>query len=81
MDVYALHHQRNLPAPDTVKKVFTILSTLEGKFDAINTYDAGYISAGFIQFISGKAGSGSLQKVLLDAGPKSRRSSLQIEAR
>lgn len=52
--------------PATVKKVFSILSSLEGKFDAINTYDAGYISAGFIQFISGNDGGGSLSKVLRD---------------
>jgi Domain of unknown function (DUF4157)/D-alanyl-D-alanine carboxypeptidase len=61
-----------VPAPDpaTVKKVFSILSSLEGKFDAINTYDAGFISAGFIQFISGKAGTGSLVSVLRDMKAK-----------
>lgn len=61
-----------VPAPDpaTVKKVFSILSSLEGKFDAINTYDAGYISAGFIQFITGADGKGSLASVLRDMKAK-----------
>ncbi|HET9621072.1 MAG TPA: hypothetical protein VFP84_06890 [Kofleriaceae bacterium] len=59
------------PDPATVKKVFSILSSLEGKFDAINTYDAGYISAGFIQFITGKDGKGSLASVLRDMKARS----------
>jgi hypothetical protein len=59
-------------APDTamVKKAFSVLSDLEGKFDAINTYDAGFISAGFIQFISGAGGNESLAKVLRDMKAK-----------
>ncbi|HEX4419631.1 MAG TPA: hypothetical protein VH165_17075 [Kofleriaceae bacterium] len=58
------------PDPATVKKVFSILSSLEGKFDAINTYDAGYVSAGFIQFITAKDGKGSLSSVLRDMKAK-----------
>jgi hypothetical protein len=57
-------------SPQTVKKVFTVLSDLEGKFDAINTYDTGYVSAGFIQFISKSDGQGPLAAVLRDMKAK-----------
>jgi hypothetical protein len=56
--------------PELVKKVFSVLSSLEGNFDAINTYDAGYISIGLIQFISGKGGTGSLISALRDMKTK-----------
>lgn len=71
--IAAVFDGAGVPASDpaTVKKVFSILSSLEGKFDAINTYDAGYISAGFIQFITGKDGKGSLASVLRDMKAKS----------
>ena len=39
-----------------VIKVMKKVSTHEGGFEAVNTYDTGYISVGFIQFISGKEG-------------------------
>jgi hypothetical protein len=45
--------------------VMRAVSSLEGGFDSINTYDTGYISAGFIQFTTGASGAGSLAKVLL----------------
>jgi hypothetical protein len=45
--------------------VMRAVSSLEGGFDSINTYDTGYISCGFIQFTTGASGAGSLAKVLL----------------
>ncbi len=46
-------------------RVMRAVSALEGGFDAVNTYDTGYVSVGFIQFASLKAGSGSLGSMLL----------------
>ena len=40
------------------------VSRLEGGFDAVNTYDTGWVSIGFIQFITGENGGGSLLAVL-----------------
>jgi hypothetical protein len=40
------------------------VSRLEGGFDAVNTYDTGWVSIGFIQCITGENGSGSLMAVL-----------------
>ena len=40
------------------------VSRLEGGFDAVNTYDTGYVSVGFIQFITAAGGDGSLASVL-----------------
>ncbi|MFN8499783.1 MAG: hypothetical protein U0641_18165 [Anaerolineae bacterium] len=48
----------------TVRKVMKKVSTKEGGFEAINTYDTGFVSVGFIQFTTGKAGTGSLSGVL-----------------
>ena len=48
----------------TVIKVMTKVSAEEGGFEAVNTYDTGFISIGFIQFISGADGTGSLADVL-----------------
>ncbi|MES1227566.1 MAG: hypothetical protein ABUL72_02785, partial [Armatimonadota bacterium] len=45
--------------------VMRAVSSLEGGFDSINTYDTGFISCGFIQFTTGASGAGSLAKVLL----------------
>ena len=42
----------------------TKVSAEEGGFEAVNTYDTGFISIGFIQFISGADGTGSLADVL-----------------
>ncbi|MCX6358622.1 MAG: hypothetical protein NT029_02350 [Armatimonadetes bacterium] len=58
---------------DTEAHVMRAVSPLEGGFDAINTYDTGYISIGFIQFITGEKGDRSLLEVLADersAGPE-----------
>lgn len=51
---------------DSIRRVFAAVSLLEGGFDSINTYDTGYLSVGFIQFATLKAGGGSLGAVLLD---------------
>lgn len=44
--------------------VIGAVSRLEGGFDAVNTYDTGYVSVGFIQFTTGALGTGSLGDVL-----------------
>lgn len=49
---------------ETERKVMRAVSILEGGFDAVNTYDTGWVSIGFIQFITGEAGNGSLLEVL-----------------
>jgi hypothetical protein len=47
------------------KHVLIKVSGCEGGFDAINTWDTGYVSVGFIQFITGETGTGnSLIRVL-----------------
>lgn len=45
-------------------KVLLAVSALEGGFEAINTYDTGFVSIGLIQFITAKDGTGSLGAVL-----------------
>ncbi|HEY3268368.1 MAG TPA: hypothetical protein VGM37_15725 [Armatimonadota bacterium] len=40
------------------------VSKFEGGFETVNTYDTGFISIGFIQFITGEDGAGSLLEVL-----------------
>jgi hypothetical protein len=44
--------------------VIGAVSRLEGGFDAVNTYDIGFVSVGFIQFITAAGGNGSLAAVL-----------------
>jgi hypothetical protein len=46
-------------------RVFRAVSLLEGGFDAVNTYDTGIVSVGFIQFTAGQLGNGSLCAVLV----------------
>lgn len=46
------------------RRVLQAVSQYEGGFEAINTYDTGYISVGFIQFITAADGTGSLSEVL-----------------
>lgn len=46
-------------------KVMSAVSRLEGGFDAVNTYDTGFVSIGFIQFASLSEGRGSLGRMLL----------------
>lgn len=50
---------------DFERKVMMAVSRHEGSFDAINTYDTGFVSIGFIQFITNETGNGSLRDVLL----------------
>ncbi len=49
---------------DTQKRVMVVVSKFEGSFDAVNTYDTGYVSVGFIQFITLDDGRHSLADVL-----------------
>lgn len=49
---------------DSEKRVMMAISKLEGSFDAVNTYDTGYVSIGFIQFITFDDGRHSLAQVL-----------------
>jgi hypothetical protein len=46
------------------QKVMKAVSTLEGGFDSINTYDTGFVSVGLIQFACLQAGAGSLGRLL-----------------
>lgn len=47
------------------RRVMGAVSLLEGGFDAVNTYDTGYVSVGFIQFATLREGAGSLGKMML----------------
>ncbi len=47
------------------RRVVQAVSALEGGFEAVNTYDTGFVSIGFIQFITARNGDGSLSAVLL----------------
>lgn len=45
-------------------KILRAVSRMEGGFESVNTYDTGWVSIGFIQFITGEKGTGSLMEVL-----------------
>lgn len=45
-------------------RVMRAVSLLEGGFDAVNTYDTGFVSIGFIQFACLREGGGSLGAML-----------------
>jgi len=49
---------------EVAKNVLIKVSAREGGFDAVNTWDTGYVSVGFIQFTFGENGAGSLRHVL-----------------
>lgn len=49
---------------ESARRVLAAVSLLEGGFDSVNTYDTGFVSVGFIQFASLRAGAGSLGAVL-----------------
>ncbi|MHB0937061.1 MAG: hypothetical protein ACYDCO_00625 [Armatimonadota bacterium] len=49
---------------EVAKNVLIKVSAREGGFDAVNTWDTGYVSVGFIQFTFGEHGNGSLLHVL-----------------
>lgn len=46
------------------RNVLQAVSRFEGGFEAVNTYDTGWVSVGFIQFITALNGDGSLSGVL-----------------
>jgi hypothetical protein len=47
------------------QRIALAVSKLEGGFESVNTYDTGYVSVGFIQFITHEDGKHSLCEVLL----------------
>ncbi len=47
------------------RKIFEGVSGLEGGFETVQTYDTGYVSIGFIQFVTLAEGKHDLSKVLL----------------
>jgi hypothetical protein len=49
---------------DTEVKVLKRVSLQEGGFEAVNAYDTGYVSFGFIQFTTGKDGNYNLYHLL-----------------
>ncbi|HTQ11308.1 MAG TPA: hypothetical protein VMI31_14680 [Fimbriimonadaceae bacterium] len=58
---------------DSEFRVMKAVSMLEGGFDAINTYDTGFVSVGFIQFATLKDGGNSLgdmMKLYKDEDPQ-----------
>jgi hypothetical protein len=59
----ALFAQAGMTAPE--QRIARAVSRLEGGFETVNTYDTGYVSIGFIQFITGADGRGSLAHVLM----------------
>jgi hypothetical protein len=61
-----IDHLFRMAGVDTkAANVMRCVSSLEGGFDSVNTYDTGFVSVGFIQFASQKAGSGSLGEMML----------------
>jgi len=46
------------------QKIARAVSKLEGGFETVNTYDTGFVSVGFLQFITAVDGKGSLFTVL-----------------
>lgn len=59
----ALFDSAGIPA--SARRVMEAVSFLEGGFDAVNTYDTGWVSVGFIQFAALREAGGSLGRVLL----------------
>lgn len=47
------------------QRIFTAVSGLEGGFETVQTYDTGYVSIGFIQFVTLEDGKADLSNVLL----------------
>jgi len=60
------HLFRLAEVSESEARIMRSVSILEGGFDAINTYDTGFVSIGFIQFASLKEGAGSLGEMLLE---------------
>lgn len=58
------------------QRIFSAVSRLEGGFETVQTYDSGYVSIGFIQFVTLEDGKADLSNVLLQmktANPKAFR--------
>lgn len=51
---------------DSERKIFCAVSGLEGGFETVQTYDTGFVSVGFIQFVTLAEGKHDLSKVLQD---------------
>ena len=51
---------------DGERKIFCAVSGLEGGFETVQTYDTGFVSVGFIQFVTLAEGKHDLSKVLQD---------------
>lgn len=49
---------------DSDWRVFSSVSSLEGGFDSVNTYDTGFVSVGFIQFAAHAHGRGAISRML-----------------
>ncbi|MCC6484716.1 MAG: hypothetical protein IT209_07720 [Armatimonadetes bacterium] len=49
---------------DSEQRIARAVSRMEGGFESVNTYDTGYVSVGFIQFITQRDGTHSLMQVL-----------------
>jgi hypothetical protein len=47
------------------QRIFSSISQLEGGFETVQTYDTGYVSIGFIQFVTLAEGKHDLSEVLL----------------
>lgn len=55
---------RDAGISESEQRIMSAVSSLEGGFDSINTYDTGFVSVGLIQFACLSTGSGSLGAVL-----------------
>lgn len=62
-DLDQLLHAAGTTDPGEVKAMKAV-SAHEGGFEAVNTYDTGHVSVGFIQFITGADGRGPLAGLL-----------------
>lgn len=62
-DIEALLSDAGIACP-TERKVMMKILEVENGFEAVNTYDTGYVSAGFALFSSGEAGEGGLSRLL-----------------
>ena len=58
-----LFQSANFTASD--QRIFEAVSKLEGGFDSVQTYDTGFLSVGFIQFVTLAEGKHDLSNVLL----------------
>lgn len=56
---------KGLPIVESDMKVIMAVSSLEGGFDAVNSFDTGYLSVGCLQFASLANGAGSLGRLML----------------